>query len=226
MLKSSIPNVENEGNLKEQSIHIDTLEIENKILKQKNKDLVDELLVKKNEIQDMEASTSLKFSHNSLKEELEEFSQLKVFKCDECSFDFPIENELKVHQKTMHGRNSTKKADLVDKIAAFENKISEQKINLSVSVFQLKDKEIKKVSHCKSYCNRFCRINHQKYTFVKSKGDEIIYQVNNFSKDPKFSTKPEALLFGATRKQYSCNQCEEVFAKQGALKKHKKHYHK
>ena len=115
---------------------------------------------------------------------------------------------------------------MVDKIAAFENKISEQKISLSVSLFQLKDKEIKKVSHCKSYCNRFCRINHQKYTFVKSKSDGIISQLKIFPEDPKFSTQPEVLLFGATRKQYSCNQCEEVFAKQGALKKHKKHYHK
>ena len=46
MLKSSIPNIENEGKLKEQSIHIDTLEIESIILKQKKKDLVDELLVR------------------------------------------------------------------------------------------------------------------------------------------------------------------------------------
>ena len=39
-------------------------------------------------------------------------------------------------------------------------------------------------------------------------------------------TQTEVLGFGAVRKQYTCNQCEEVFSKQGLLKKHKKIKHK
>ena len=49
--------------------------------------------------------------------------------------------------------------------------------------------------------------------------------MNNLSGGPNFSQQFEVFGFGAIRKQYSCNKCEEVFPKQGALKKHKKEKH-
>ena len=72
--ESNIPYVEAETKLKE---HICTLEIENNILKQKNKDLDDELTMKNKEIQDIEVSIPLKVSQNSLKDESEELSNIK-----------------------------------------------------------------------------------------------------------------------------------------------------
>ena len=222
MKESNIPNVEAETKLKE---HINTLEIENNHLKQKNKDLDDELIVKKMKIQDIEDSLPLKVSQNSLQDELEELSNLNIFKCEECSFDSSTEKEIKLHQKRTHRIFSTMKADLIKNLDASESKVLEQKVSLSSSLFNLKNEEIKKISNCKSYCRRFCRINHKKYTFVKSKSDDIISQVNNVSEVPNFSQQSEVFGFGAIRKQYSCNKCEEVFPKQGALKKHKKQKH-
>ena len=50
MEKLNVANDEIERKLKEKALYIDTLEVENNLLKQKNNDLVDELFIKKNEI--------------------------------------------------------------------------------------------------------------------------------------------------------------------------------
>ena len=78
MEKLNVANDEIERKLKEKALYIDTLEVENNLLKQKNNDLVDELFIK-NEIEKAEEEASLKISHSSLKEEL---SQLNVIACD------------------------------------------------------------------------------------------------------------------------------------------------
>ena len=51
-------------------------------------------------------------------------------------------------------------------------------------------------------------------------------ELNKFLESPNTSSQTENPGFGAMRKQYSCNKCDEVFPKQGYLKKHKKLKHK
>ena len=218
--KLNAANDEIERKLKEKALHIDTLEIENILLKQKNTDLVDELLIKKKEIEEAEEAVSLKTSHSSLKEEL---SQLNVIECDECNLSFSLKAELTLHKQKVHEIVTNK--GFLSKLSALEINVSKQKIKLVSSALQLKTEEMKKLCSCKSYCRKFCRINHQKYNFAKSKCDELLHKLNKFSTSPKVYTPTESFVFGAKKKQYSCAHCEDVFQKQGELKKHKKQKH-
>ena len=214
-----------ETKVNDQAIHIDKLEIENKCMKQKNIDINDELGAKNKELEDIKATISLKSSQKSLQEELLEF---RMIECDECRILFSTDLELKQHLTTSHVIFTKLRTDVSSKQSALEKELSEQKVALVSSVFQLKAKETEENKICfnKKYCKKYCRINHSRHNFVKSISDEIFSKLNNLSESPNTSPQTENPGFGAMRKQSSCNKCDEVFPKQGFLKKHKKLKHK
>ena len=74
---------------------------ENENLKQNNSDLIDEFLVKKKEVQDLEEDNEkkkLKSSSNSL----EELQEIEMYKCEPCSLSFINPTKLREHMKTLH----------------------------------------------------------------------------------------------------------------------------
>ena len=199
---------------------------------QKNYDLIDELATKNKAIEDIEATSSLTSSQSSLKEEL---SQCKMLACDECNLSFSMEAELKHHQTTSNGTIQREIADMIEKLNVLEKEVSDQKVNLMSSTFQLKNQEVEEGKFCfdRRYCKKYCKINHPKHNFTKSRSEEIFSKLGKISTSPNPSTQTEVLGtqtevlgFRAVRKQYTCSQCEEVFSKQGLLKKHKKIKHK
>ena len=206
--------------LKDQAIQIEVLDNANDLLKQKNNDLSDELEEKVKEIGDFEVLHLTKDSHSSLGDEL---SQVQLFECDKCKAGFMNEAELKVHVSTSHGQSATNlKSELLERISLLEKEISQQQINLSTSTLTLKknETEAKKTCNCRlSDRKRFCRINHYRYTYIRSKSDEIYSKV---VEKPDNSIQVVSSVFGAIRKKFTCKACDKEFQKQGHLKKHNK----
>ena len=210
--------------LEEETVPIEKLETNNKSLKNTNDDLMDELEEKNMKIKDLELQAELKTSVKSLSDEL---SQLEVYSCRECDATFLDQNDLKEHDAKSHGCSAPNlRWDLLNKIKEPENTTSVQKFNLSTSVFQLKKKELKEVRNCKRYCKQFCRMNHQKHCFVKSKSDEILSRLEIDHKNPDNPGHIKSFGFCAIRKCYACHLCEKDFQTQGDLKKHKRSEHK
>ena len=141
----------------------------------------------------------LKDTAGSLHEELQ---QLELFYCEICGSAFESLDELDTHRKTSH--SDELKLDNMSQIANFELKLSEQKAN---------GKE-------------YCRINHHKYNFVKSRSDELFAELKKFSELDKSSNVFRESSFGAKRKFYTCNVCDRTFSKQGEFKKHMRSEHR
>ena len=214
-----------ESKMDEQAIKLEALEKDNNLMKQKNIDLLDELEMKNEEIKELENSSELKSSQKSLSDEL---FQLLVFKCEKCKESFANEAELKEHNFTQHCPSLINQRNYsLERIGELEKNISEQKNDLTLSLFKLKNQEMKEHRSCKSFCNkRFCRINHQKYRYIKSKSDELFDKLDIPHENPDEVSNENITEFGAIRKLYSCNLCDNKFRKQGDLKKHKKCEHK
>ena len=152
--------------LQENIEHLHNLEEENNILKQKKDDLIDELEIKKGEVKDLkiaQINNKLKNSGTSLKEELE---QIKLVKCNKCQFTFVTLDALNDHKKNVH--SETVKSDLMQKIDSLKVMISDQKANSISSLYKLKEEERKSIQNCGCKEKEYCRINHQKYSYIKS----------------------------------------------------------
>jgi hypothetical protein len=104
-----------------------------------------------------------------------------------------------------------------------ERTVSQQKLNLTTSLLNLKKNESKESHVCK--CKTYCRINHQKHNYIRSKSDEIFYKLVRISTRHNISNHVANVHLGAIEKRYSCNLCEKTFNKQGHMKKHKKAEH-
>ena len=87
-----------------------------------------------------------------------------------------------------------------------EKKLSDQKSNLKDFLFILKQKEIDGQT-CK--CKHYCRIYHEKHTYIKSKSEEFLTKLNKLSE----ASEDSGPLSGATKKLYTRKQCEKQFAK-------------
>ena len=213
-----------EVKLKEQALFLETLTEENENLKQNNSDLIDELLVKKKEVQDLEEDnekTKLKSSSNSLKEELQE---IEMYKCEPCSLSFINPTKLREHMKTLHLEKLNRRLIAMTNLNKLEVKLSEQRFSVTTSLFKLKNEEDYEKHNCR--CKGYCRIYHQKHNFVKSKSDELFSRLESFSEIDKIGKSSKTTFLGALRKCYNCTLCERTFSKQGDLKRHKKHEHK
>ena len=205
----------------DKTVQVQESEIEKNTLKQKNNDLNDELVAKIKEIVDIEERTSLKSSQSSLKEEL---SRFQTFECNKCEKTFMNKANLQGHELSTHGKISKLKSDLKSRIDMLEKRVYEQKSNVASSLFKLKKKENEESQLCT--CKTYCRIYHKKHNYVKSKSEDLFAKLGMTSENPHKSIINEVCGIGARRKQYTCNQCDQIFHKQGHLKKHRKHEHK
>ena len=163
-----------EMKLQEQADWIEALEVEKDSMKKKNEDLNDELTTKNKEVQDLESQIVLKSSKSLLSEEL---AQVGMFKCDQCNFYFENEAELKNHNVATHEVVINGKLNLLEKMSHLERTVSQQKLNLTTSLLNLKKNESKESHVCK--CKTYCRINHQKHNYIRSKSDEIAQVIIN-----------------------------------------------
>jgi hypothetical protein len=214
------PKVESESKLKGQAELIETLQVENNSLKMKNSDLSDEITTKNRELQDFQEQSLLKSSGSSLSEEL---AQIGVFKCDKCNMDFTDDVHLKEHNSATHEVKLKKKLDLLANLSFLERKVSEQRLEIGSSLLELKHQELEKSHLCT--CKTFCRIFHKKHNFICSKSDKLSLKLENISVSNSTLNNSNAEIFGAKRRQYTCNKCDQKFCRQGDLKKHKKTEH-
>ena len=159
----------------------------------------------------------------SVSEELEQLSNskfLKPFKCNKCEQTFDSRSDLRGHIINKH-----EKEEWRIRVQNIERKLSNQKLNIISNLYKLKEIEIKESHRCR--CRGFCRINHSKYNWSKSKTDEMVsnFEDSNVEFAVNIVKKGTVNSNGAFKKKYSCDQCDETYVKQGELKKHKKTNH-
>ena len=112
------------------------------------------------------------------------------------------------------------KVEQLNQIRNLEKDLSNQKSNMTDSLFKLK--KIENYGRtCK--CKKYCRIYHEKHTFIKCVNEEFYNKLKSFS---EVAVTVNSNIAGAIKKQYTCKQCEQQFSKQGDLKKHIKCDHK
>ena len=91
------------------------------------------------------------------------------------------------------------------KLTQLEKTISSQKLNLTSSLIQLKEKEYSEAKSLKCACKTFCRIIHQKHNWKRSPSQDIY------------------LKFKASN---SCEKCDETFENVDCLQLHMRRIHK
>jgi hypothetical protein len=191
-----------EDNVKEQADVIDILNEENISVKQRHGDLTDELLSKNMEIEEIENENKSKSFQNSASSLDEELQKVNITECEDCSLTFTDLEDLREHRRQVHEEKIRLKLALLDKLSFLESKVSEQKTNFTSSLFHLKNKEVKESESC-SGCKGFCRIYHNKHTFVKSRSEELFLEM--FPRRQETAILPERKA-GCIRKCYTCNQ--------------------
>ena len=119
------------------------------------------------------------------------------------------------------------KVSLLSRLTDLVNIMSEQKIKLTSSLYELQKLEIKEHQSC--HCKNFCQITHQKHNFVKPESKQLFSKLNSISAleltnvlHPKKFNRNECDL-GAFTKKYTYNKYEAFFSEQSLLKKQKKH---
>ena len=209
---------ENKSIRTEESI-LNELEAENKSIRLKCDDLTDEIELKNIQIKTLEskfeATKTLQDSTNSLSEELE---MVQPFKCAVCSKEFASSNHLEEH-KEKHEENSDEKMLLLAKIKKMEKELLEQKIKISTSTLKLKEKERKNSQRCK--CKGFCRINHNKFNYIKKESDDLILKFTKLCQDECLP-----LIVGTMKIEFPCTLCEYKFSTQEEFKVHIRSQHR
>ena len=138
-------------------------------------------------------------------EEIEEHFA-RIFKCKECDENFATRGELKHHKRIIHGEeNSIPEMKL--KLHKIEKQISDQKLDLTVKIFKLKEDELNEKETCK--CVWWCAISHQKHSWKKSSSKELFSRFESLTK-----------MFPQDEK-YTCNTCEEFFSNGNLLETHR-----
>ena len=141
----------------------------------------------------------------------------KTFICEECGKSFDMRSEMNLHIENVHEKVNDKKL-WTAKLTEMEIKICGQKVEISSGIFRLKEKELNLNKICR--CRGFCRINHQKHSWSKSRS------TNLFGKMLNLNANQVTKCQGAVQKSYTCDSCEENFVKMIELRKHKKTTHK
>ena len=131
------------------------------------------------------------------------------FKCNECEETFYAHDNLKAHISNEHKRKG-----YIEQILKKENYIKtqvfKQKIRLSDSLYQLKQKEEKQRKKC--YCKGvFCTIAHSRYRWIVSQTDILF---NKYK-----------LMNSELKRKVGCEKCELEFNCEDILKRHKESHH-
>jgi hypothetical protein len=208
--KNNVTAISNfEHRLKEQDVLKEVLNAEKNLLKQKHDDVVDELLMRNKEIEKLKIENEKKSLQNSTSSLSEELDNVNIFGCKKCDITFSNLKELKQHTKETHAKTLHKKNYLMRKLSDLEQNVSQQKIDITSSVFKLKNKEMKKRDTCS--CRGYCIITHTKHNFVKSRSEELLLKIKSLNAQIENCTTSKSGDHGAIRKRYTCNQCEKDF---------------
>ena len=188
-----------------------------------NDDLNDEIVSKNEFIKDLESQVEKKSLTSSASSLCDELQQVKNYECDHCSLDFVSVEELKTHEIATHEEKNNFRFALLTKMANLQNEVSEQRLKVTSSLFELRNREIKSQT---CHCKRFCRIYHQKHNFVRSESEPLFSKLKSFSSSDTVSNQIEISLGCFVKKCYTCKLCDINFSNQGDLKKHIKDEHK
>ena len=171
---------ENEEKLKT----LETIEIENMVLKDK-------------------------LDKNDKAEEMDELESHfgRIFECKECVKTFGSRGNLKTHKRNAHGKENAMHVMQL-RLHEMDKRLSDQKFNLTLKIYKLKEVEFIKKETCK--CIGWCGISHQKHSWKKSPIKELY---SKFQKLTKVSNADES---------HSCSICEINFTNEIELKKHMK----
>ena len=193
---------------------VDRLLEEITLLKKMNKEKEDTLANVENENNTLhENLIYLEKESNALKEEIansekdEEFEQNLG---DELGILDPrVHNVSPAFEQSSHFQNDPTE-NLVKKIwklklTQLEKTISSQKLNLTFSLIQLKEKEFSEINSLNCACKTFCRIVHQKHNWKRS---------------------PSKDIYSKFKVAYSCEKCDETFQNVDCLQLHMKRIHK
>ena len=131
------------------------------------------------------------------------------FECKSCGKTFANKRALKKHRKIC-----TQKNYLVQKIDELNKAVSKQKMYLTKSIFNVKEKEMIKRAACN--CKIGCCIYPIKHNWYKTKLNEFFDALDNADND--FGNKSET---GIKPKLYSCSSCNIAFMKNLDLEDHK-----
>ena len=136
---------------------------------------------KVNKIKEEELIT-LTEENRKLKETISESSSVKLTTCDHCDLTFGSKAELRDHM--VHAEKLSQNSNLRAKLASLEREMKEQKVNITSSLFKLKNQEVEKRKVCDCRINRkekeYCKINHYRNNYVRSKCDELFSKLGNF----------------------------------------------
>ena len=167
-----------EEELKEHALQIKALMNENILMKNKNKDLIDENEMLKTNIMDLEKCVVKKMSSRSSQSSMsEELKQAQILRCGKCNCVFVTPEELIKHLKVVHERRNI----LENKLNDAEKNVLKQKNDLTSSIFELN--QIETISsqkcNCKVKPRSFCKINHQRYNFVNFESANLYLEFTN-----------------------------------------------
>ena len=176
----------------------ENLQMENKMLATK----INELELENNRIKEYQ-STETENSKQSTKTKCEELRDL--LKCDDCDQTFKTKEgfiqhvkaihvqkvecsqcdrrvknitEMKDHKKKEHDKKNLKES-LIQRQISLSHEIKNQRETLYKKIYNLKQRETKKIGHCKCQGNT-CKINHHKFKWMASKADILFEELLHF----------------------------------------------
>ena len=164
-------------------------------------------------------------TEESFKTHLRTVHNNKIFKCDHCKEFCHTKIELKVHIKTKHSEINEK-----TKLLKYQNELAStiqaQKSQLYENLINLKKKEDKIRSKC-SCRNKYCSINHAKYSWSAAKSDKLHCQLKALTLEKGNITDEHIKTHINYRKNkiFECNVCDGEFCDVIALKKHQELIH-
>ena len=103
---------------------------------------------------------------------------IRMYQCEECDTIFRNNGDMKHHRRCFHGVES-KKNLLNLRLYKLGKQISDQKLDLSLKISDLKERE----ETCK--CVGWCGINHLKHSFKKSSSKELNHKFQKLIKGLK-----------------------------------------
>ena len=211
-LKTEVANLEKEVKEleevnKEKINMLESIEAENKILKDTLREKKDE-----NNVDDDELFVGKEFSL------LEIFGN--AFPCKLCNETFWKRNELKSHVEEQH-REVRQVNIWNDKLSLLEAENFKQKSLLFSSLLNLKETEERSRSICQ--CKSFCKIRHVFYNWSKPKSEELLKKskaILGIQVDAE-NIKTEEF----EEESFQCEHCESCFVNSRELKKHSEEQH-